>query len=106
MLEILRGVPPEAYTGGGLAVLVLYAVWRRLRQDLFADRRDSAEDRFRQDLIDQNKLLLDRCDRFAGERNIAQQDLAVAVAEVERLRKENDALRQQQSALAVAGGEI
>lgn len=111
MADLIKGLPPELATGGGLLVLVLYALWRRLRQDLSADRRDGAEDKFRADLLAQNNLLLDRCDRFASERNAARERAAVLEAENARLAAEAADLRRQLAAVqpvvaaaAAAGG--
>lgn len=109
MPELLHHLPPEAWTGGGLALLILYAVWRRVRQDLSSDRRAEEQDSFRADLLRLNADLVERADHFARERNDALARASRAEAEVavlrERLELLEAAAKVTASAVAVGGGE-
>jgi hypothetical protein len=85
---------PENATVAGLAAAALYAFWRRIKQDGAVDRSTRAEDVFRDDLIDLNKALNARCDRFAHERNEAMAEVADLRAREAMLQAQLNRARQ------------
>lgn len=77
---------PENATLAGLAAAALYAFWRRIRQDNTADKTASREAVFRDDILELNKQLTERCDRFAHERNKALSEIATLRGEIAVLK--------------------
>lgn len=84
---------PENTTFGGLVVLVLYYLWRRIKSDTYADRTADREGSFRDDVIAMNKTLNERCDQFAHERNVALAKVAELNTKIAIMQRDLDRAR-------------
>lgn len=79
---IAQLLTPGGLTTSSVLVLFSFAAWRLLIAWRQSDGRNEAEVAFRADLIEVNKELTTRADRFAKERNDAL--IRLAVVETER----------------------
>lgn len=85
-MELALPFTPEGAATGGVGLALLYWLWREFRRARSEDKRDGAEEKFRDDLMAMNRELVVRADKFAAERNEERELRVKAESEVQRLR--------------------
>lgn len=100
--EFTRDNSLWATLGAGLTLGLAgaYRIYRRLKGDVRADRRDAGEDRFLQTVLHERDEAIKRADAFAVERNTERELRIRAEAALTALQKDFEVIRERAEALA------